>query len=203
MAVRSTMTALITRVRLLINDPAGASQTFQDQDVQDILDESRLDVYNAVLEPKITFSGGQITYLDYLAPLGGWEDDYALKQYLTVAVTPSAVEPIVGHFQFAATTLPPVMITGKTYDIYRAAADLLDRLAAKWMLSYNFTGDGQSLQRSQALTMILDLATQYRMKQRPTTITLTRSDIATPDKSSQRTGGLGPVPNDYMASGNG
>src|SRR5260221_7349684 len=143
MPVRGTMTALIARTRLLINDtlPAGSGQVFLDQDVQNSLDESRLDLYNQPLVPQPTFSSGTMLYLDYFAPpqLGDWEDDIVLKQYLTMVVTPSATDDIVGHWTFAQSTLPPVFITGKTYDIYRAAADLLVRLAAQWMLRFNAT----------------------------------------------------------------
>lgn len=177
MAVRSTMAALISRVRSLTNDPAGASQTFDDQMIQDVLDASRMDLRNEALKPVPTFVGTSIQYLDYYHTLGDWEDDYVLKQYLTVVVTPSSAEPIAGHWIFAATTLPPVYITGKTYDIYRSAADLLERWAAKWVLSYSMTVDGQNLQRGQVTTALQGLARTYRMKQRAHTITTIRTDI--------------------------
>jgi hypothetical protein len=170
------MAALIARVRLLINDPAGASQQFSDDDIQAVLDASRQDVFNGPLEAKPTYTGNTIQYLDYFASLGDWEDDMVLKQYLTVTVTPSVSEPIVGHWQFAQTTLPSVFITGKTYDVYRAAADLLERWAARWALSYDVSVDGQSLKRSQAGMALQNLARQYRMQQRAFTISTTRTD---------------------------
>src|SRR5581483_3272951 len=166
MAVRSSMAALIARVRVLLNDPAGVSQIFDDQTIQDVMDESRIDVVNGVLVPKPTYSGASIQFLNCYSEVGGWEDDYVLKQYLTVTVTPSAVEPIAGHFQFSGTTLPPIYITGKLHDCYCAAADLLERQAAKWTLSYDVNVDGQSLKRSQAAVALQNLARTYRMKQR-------------------------------------
>src|SRR5258707_13612556 len=109
MAVRNTMqTSLIPRVRLLINDPAGGSQVFDDQTIQDVLDESRQDIGNMALLGVPTYSGATIQYLDYYSDLGGWEDGYVLKQYLTVVVTPSVKEPIPGHRAFAVSTFPPV-----------------------------------------------------------------------------------------------
>src|SRR2546430_14745374 len=132
MTARTTLASLISSVRVLINDtlPIGSGQIFTDQQIADVLDESRLDVVNASLIPKATYSGSGLQYLDYYSDLGGWEDGMILKQYLTVVVTPSAIEPIVGHFQFASNVYPPVYITGKQFDRYRAAADLLERLAA-------------------------------------------------------------------------
>lgn len=201
MAVRSTMAALIARVRLLINDPAGASQTFADQDVQDILDESRVDVRNQVLLATPTFSGSTIQYLDYFSKLGGWEDGYVLKQYLITPVTATINEPIAGHWQFATSTLPPVYISGSLHDIYRAAADLLERQSAQWALRYSMAVDGQNLQRAQAHAMLLDLAHTYRLKQRASGINVTRSDIH--HQSTAVSTGLQATTIDYMASGNG
>lgn len=201
MAVRSSMAALITRTRLLINDPAGASQIFDDQSIQDVLDASRLDLRNVPLTPRPTFSGSTIQYLDYYHPLGDWEDDVVFKQYLTVTVTPSVSEPIAGHWQFSTSTLPPIYLSGKTYDLYHAAADLLERWAAKVALNYAFSSDGQSFQRNQAQGMLLALAQKYRGQQRAGSIQLNRGDIAASGESLNL--GLGPTPIDYMASGDG
>src|SRR5712672_356169 len=201
MAARSTMLPLIASIRVLINDllPIGSGQIFSDQTIQDVLDESRLDVINGSLVPKETYSVSGLQYLDYYSDLGGWEDGMVLKQYLSVVVTPSAVEPIAGHFQFAANVYPPVFITGHLFDRYRAAADLLERLTAQWVLSYSMTVDGQSLQRNQATRSILLLAKQYRMKQRPRTITMKRGDLAGSSQDSSLS--LEPRNIDYYSSG--
>ncbi len=197
MAVRSTMAALITRVRLLINDPAGASQQFADQDIQDVMDASRNDVTNAPLTAYPVYSGSTISYLDYYSDGGDWETGYVIKQYRTITVTPSSSEPIVGHFTFAQSTLPPLYITGSQHSIYRAAADLLERWAARWTLSYNVNVDGQSLQRSQAMTALLALAKQYRMQQQPGTISAMRTDL---NDTGQNSGpSLQPTEIDYMS----
>ncbi|MGA8765243.1 MAG: hypothetical protein WB562_20415 [Candidatus Sulfotelmatobacter sp.] len=200
MPVRSTMAALIARVRILINDPAGASQVFDDSTIQDVMDESRADYKNEVLIPKPTFAGSQIQFLDYYHALGGWEDDLIIKQYLINQVTPATSEPIAAHWTFSATTLPPLYISGKLYDVYRAAADLLERQAAMWVLRYNVNVDGQSLQRSQASMALQNLARTYRMKQRAGAIHVTRTDIRRPGQLAAT--GLGPLEIDYLASGN-
>jgi hypothetical protein len=200
MAVRATMSALIAQVRVLINDAAGGSQVFDDQTIQDVLDLSRQDVTYVRLRPSPTFTGGTISYLDYYAELGNWEGDLVLKQYLSTTVTPATSELIVGHWTFATSTLPPVYIaTGKTYDVYRAAADLLERMAARWVLSYGITVDGQNLQRNQVTTALQALARTYRAQQRAHTIKAIRSDLASKGQEPS----LGATSIDYMASGNG
>lgn len=201
MAVRSTMSALIASVRVLINDPAGVDQNFDDQTIQDVMDESRVDVRNQVLKATPTFSGSTIQYLDYFSDLGGWEDGYALKQYLITPVTPSLLEPIAGHWQFSTSTLPPVYISGSLHDRYRAAADLLERLAAQWLLKYSFSSDGQSFQRSQVIDSIQKLVRSYRMKQRAGEIRMSRTDVNVP--STAVSIGLQATALDYMASGDG
>jgi hypothetical protein len=203
MPVRSSMAAIITRVRLKIFDPAGASQVFDDQTIQDVLDDNcRQDVYNMMLRPEPTFVTGSIQWLDYFAELGDWEDDAVLKQFLITTVTPSLKEPIAGHWQFASTTLPGVYLTGKTYDIYRAAADLLEMRASTYALRFNATADGQTLHLEGISTNLLNLAAKYRQKQRVTTFSFQRSDLNSPGETSADNL-LGARPIDYMASGNG
>lgn len=200
---RSTMASLISRVRLLINDVLvpGGGQIWSDDQIQDVMDASRLDVKNGPTTPKPTFTGSTIQFLDYYTELGDWEDDLVLKQYLVNTVTPTTSENIVGHWTFSSTTLPPLYITGKTYDIYRSAADLLERQSVQWALSYNISMDGQSLQRGQVVTALQNLAKTYRMKQRARNISLIRTDTS---KASRLPGsGLGPQEIDYLGSGDG
>jgi hypothetical protein len=113
---RSTMAALIARVRILINDtlPVGSGQVFDDNTIQDVLDESRSDVINGNLVTKPTFSGSTIQYLDYFSDGGSLEDGLIIKQYLTVLVTPATIEPIVGHFVFASNVFPPCLSPART-----------------------------------------------------------------------------------------
>jgi len=197
MAVRTTMATLITRLRVLINDPASATQVFSDQTIQDVMDESRTDIVNQSLIPKPTFTGSTVQYLNYYAELGGWESDWVTKQYLVNVVSPSIAEEIAGHWAFSTTTLPSVYITGKVFDVYRAAADLLERQAAQWSLNFSFSSDGQSFQRAQVAPALLNLAKSYRMKQRPKTMGLYRSDLA----GDREDLGLGPTAIDYIGSG--
>ena len=198
MAVRSTMSAIIARVRVLINDPEGASQTFDNQTIQNVLDDSRVDYVNEVLQTKPTYGTGTIQYLNYWHELGSWEGGVVLQQFLTVTVTPSASDFIAGYWTFAQNTLPPVYLTGSTHDLYRASADLLERWAAKWVLNYDFSSDGQSFKRSQAASMLQALAKTYRGKQRASSLGFTRSDLQSEGVASV---GLGAKPIDYMSSG--
>lgn len=166
----------------MLNDtlPAGSGQIFSDQIVQDCMDETRWDIGNALLQVYPTYSGSTVQYLDYYAPTGmdNWEDDLTIKQYRTILTTPTSSENILGHWMYSVSTLPPLYITGKNYDLYRSAADLLERWSAQWALSYDFTSDSQSFHRSQASAGLLKLAHTYRLKQRAHSLDVGRSDFA-------------------------
>lgn len=200
---RSSMAAIISRVRLLINDtlPAGQGQIFSDDQIQDILDSSRMDVRNKALRPERTFSGTTIQYVDYYASWTDWEDDLVLKQNLTILETPATSENIVGHWTFTASVLPPVFITGKTYDRYRAAADLLEMWAAMLVLNFDVVVGGQTFKQSQAPDALAKLSKSYRMKQRAGTILTTRSDLKSTGDDGELS--LKATAIDYMSSGGG
>jgi hypothetical protein len=196
MAARSSMAALITRVRDLINDPSG-SPTWTDNQIQDVLDAGRVDYRYLRLAATPDWSTGAIRFLDYYAPWGDWEADYTFAQYYTTTVTPSTTEPIVGHITFATSTFPPVYIAfGKSYDIYRAAADLLERWAAQWVMAYMVIANGQRLERQQVAVAYRDLAKQYRQQQRARSISMTRNDSLRSEPVSLRA-----KPVDYITPG--
>lgn len=73
---------------------------------------------------------------------------------------------------------PPVYLVGKTFDVYAAAADLLESWAAKVKTAYDFTADGASFSRSQQVAALLSLAGDYRRRQRSLTALQVRGDIA-------------------------
>lgn len=205
MAVRPTMAALIAEVRLLIGDPAATSQQFTDQQVQDALDHPavRRDFRLLALKGTPIYVGATISYLDYFADWGWWESDVALYQYLTVLVTPATSELITGHWVFAVSTLPPVYLIGKSYDVYRAAANLLEMWAALLARQFAFTSDGQTFNRQQASQGLVMLAKQYRKQQRPTTARMVRDDLSDGQEADMQHPTLGPTDIDYFGSGDG
>jgi hypothetical protein len=173
---RSSMADLITRVRVLINDTGSA--TFTDDEVQNVLDETRLDIANEALMYEITYSTTATEYLYYYSKRGGgWETDYSIKQNLTTTVTPSSDNLIVGKFAFSSSTDPALFITGKLYDVYKAAADLLERHAVQYTLAYDVMANNQTLSRSQIIKNMHSVIKHYRSLQRPRTIKIGRSDI--------------------------
>lgn len=205
MAVRSTMSDLIALTRTMIADPAGASQQFSDQQVQDRLDASRDDIRyeQLVIAPSIvnTASTNNIAsyiFADYFSKYGYWEADVVLQGYLNAAywkvLTPVASELLLdeAHWQFELTPfvngtvpgqIPPIFAIGKVYDVYSAAAALLDFWAATLTGAYDIVVDGQNLRRSQLLALKMQMATYYRRQAKPKLAKMNRYDVNAPISS--------------------
>lgn len=167
--MRSTMTTLILRVRRLVGDPDTAARFHQDDDIQDALDEHRLDVryYQPAVTPTYAL-GVAAEWLDYYDNRygGNWEDDVVFASGSYAVLMPDTIDNLVGRWGFTASQPPPVYVSGKTYDVYAAAADLVDQRAASVMLDFDVTSDRQSVLRSQKHKMLLEQAKKLRQKQR-------------------------------------
>ncbi len=181
------MAALIDRVRLLVNDVSGKpdpgdGQRFTDREIQDLLDRNRLHIRYLELDPVPTYGPGTVDYVDYLSSVGDWEADAILQDGKYQTVTPASIDYQTGHVRFTTTQNPPVMITGKTYDVYGAAVDVLEAWQAKVALEFNFSADGQSFSRAQKMDQLARLADTYRKRMRPQSVhggmtILKRSDM--------------------------
>lgn len=186
MAARTTMASIISRVRNMIGDTlaADAGQQFTDDAIQDVLDESRLVVRYAVLRAEPTLgAGGVLSYNDYYSDMEDWEDSPVtiLQGPNFTTLTPATTDTLTGHWTFtlpAPGQLRPVYVIGLTYDRYAAAGELLMRWAAATAGQYNVTLAGQSLARSQAATMRMQLASKFRQKARPVIAQIDQTDTA-------------------------
>ena len=173
---RTSMSALIDRVRRLVNDPAGADEIFTDDEVQDWLDAHRDEVIELELAYATQLVAGVTVVLEYAAEQGGWEDDAALTDANGATLTADALNLVVGRWTFNAHQQPPVYLTGRSYDVYAAAADAMEARAAQVALAFDFSADGASYSRSQQGEALLRLAKQYRGRSRPTIARMVRND---------------------------
>lgn len=208
MAVRTSMSNLIATTRQLIGDLASATQDFTDQDVQDVLDAHRAEVRYELLQPMPDIQPGQngslvaqFVWASYQSDFQYWESDVVIQGLNTstdqpwVILTPVSFEFINGKWTFAVTLpqiatppaqWPPVYATGKAYDIYAAAADLLERrIALKSATMFDFTSDGQSFRISQVLDRWEKLRDRYVLKAWSQVIEIERVDLA-PDIGGAR-----------------
>lgn len=165
MAVRPTMDYLITFVRELINDPAGASQQYTDQQIQDRLDLNRMDVYIEDLREADTLTtAGRIEWHDFYSKLPFWEEDAVIQEINGVTLTPDDSNFLLGRWHFNAHQPFPIVITGKVYDMYTVAADFLLISISTLRNAFNWTADGTTVQRISQVKDLQSQAAEFRSK---------------------------------------
>lgn len=207
MAVRSSMQDLVARVRQLVGD-VSAPQDLTDQDIQDACDANRADVRYELLNaapdiqpPQPGPSGNaQFVWATYFSDFQHWESDVVLQGMVTnngatsapwVVLTPVSSDLISGKWTFAVTLpsiatppsqFPPVYATGKAYDIYAAAASLLERrIAIRSFTTFDVTTGGTTLRLGSILDRWEKLAQSYWGRAWVGMMQLRRSDLA-PDR---------------------
>jgi len=169
------MSKLISLVRDLIGDRAGPEQMFDDDRIENSLDIHRWDLRYIPLKPLPRRVGGEMQYLDWYGD-PYWEDDFGLFGADFAPLTPVESDALHGHWSFT-THQPAVLISGKIYDPYGAAADLLQMWAGLVATEFDVSVDGASMSRSQKRQALLDLAASYRSQQRVVIASQERDDV--------------------------
>jgi hypothetical protein len=185
------MASVISNVRQLIGDDyadGNAAQTFTDQKVQDVLDQyvTRYALVPMRYEVSIT-NGSTFQWLTYLTPdgLGNWEDTALLQNASYVTLTPATSDLIAGVWTLSASTVPPVYLSGRNYDVYASAAIMCRQWAAKVKLHFDATDSGVSMQRHQKYDMLIALCKEYEAKRRAHGIRMKRHDLGRPQLGQQ------------------
>lgn len=177
---RSTLAAMITKVRGLIDDPAGAGAIFTDDQIQEALDDRRDEArYYPLAEHETIAPGGASTsYLTFTSPVGAWEGGVELVNASYTVLTPATSDLWAGRWTFNAEPDLPVMITGFTHDVYGAAGDLLLQRATIESDSFSVSADGLSLQRGEKQANYQARAYDLLAKARTRSIRMVRTDEA-------------------------
>jgi hypothetical protein len=176
------MSDLLTRLRRLIGDQA-VTPVWDDQSLQDAFD-----VYQVIhsferTQPQATIlPGGKRKYFDYYSDgsVGNWENDESLTDATFNPLTPLAADRINGHWSFDKTGNSiglVVWLSGKTYDIYGAAADVCRQWAAQVKLEFDFRTKERQYSRAQQYKMLIDLAETYDEKRLPGIAQMIRMDV--------------------------
>lgn len=162
--MRPTMVDLIATVAELIADPAYC--VFTREAIQTALDRHRRRVRYLPLTADPSISGNATQYLAYTAPCRDWEAGAVLVDSAYTALTPATTDLTEGRWTFAASTPPPVLLSGTTYDVYAAAAALCDQRAALTAEDFDFSADGLTAARNQKTINWAARATLYRAQRR-------------------------------------
>lgn len=183
---RSSMTALIGKVRVLIGDQA-APQDFTDDEIEDALDRSKRIAVDLPLTPI-----GAFPWTRYVTSWGAWEANAILRSGDTT-VTPDSSDLETGEWTFTTPRQDNLTLTGSTYDLYAAAADLLESYAAKTKAEFDFSTESSTYTRSGKSKRAMELAALYRKRIRFGSAPQVRSDEAQVSVSAPRRHRLGRV----------
>lgn len=180
--MRSTMTDVVAKVRRLIQDPAstpsGNEPHFTNAEIQSVLDKNRIDVRRGRLIPSPTYTSSQANYYDHYSQYGDWETDATFQDdaYNDVTGDITTSEWEVGHWTFD-TSYTVVLITGKTFDVYAAAAQLLTEWTASAKSKFSFATDKLRFSRDQEQSNLLQLRDTYLALARPRSVEMVRDDV--------------------------
>jgi hypothetical protein len=179
MAPRSTMTALVARVKALCN----GDTTISDDTYQEFLDDHAV-VVAAYLESRYP------AYLEHVSPFESLETGATCKLYAggsetaLIETTDYTADYQRGIFTTAAAERRGLRIVAKAYDIHAAAADGWERIAMRYSLEFDFSDVEGSYKRSQQIDMCLKLAAKERAKAWAIAHTVERAD--TPPLENQQ-----------------
>ena len=177
MTARTGMSNLITELRGLTEagtaDYSITSSTFwSDDQLQDVMDLHRKDLRFTMLTPYPDHtSGGSLLYYEYHSQYDFFEATTGGTAILYLQDSTGATLGTAlwgadyrrGVFTFVNTTNgTSVYLTGRSYDINAAAADVWRRKAAHYApSSFDFSTDNHSISRAQVYDHALDMVTFF------------------------------------------
>ena len=153
--------AAARRVRHLLDD--AAADLFTDQDVEDALGQHATVLLDEPLHPREQVRSGTVEWVVYESSYAWLDEAVTVRNASGTAAPAFTLDPGPGRFTFAANTFGSAYyVSGTAYEPALAAADLAERLAARYARDYDFDSDGSSFKRSQRAAAWRSLADQLR-----------------------------------------
>lgn len=193
MAARTSMADLLLTLRGLTNAGSAeyavnGSAYWVDQQLQDVLDRHVQPIRHELLDVLPTHgSGGSITYVNYQSPHRFFESVLAGTPTTRFVIQDEAGDAI-GSAGFSvdyprglvtfgtATGGLSRYLTGYSYDMNAAAADVWQQKAAHYVTAYDFSSDNHNLRRSQIIDNCLKMAREYASGAAIYSVSMERSD---------------------------
>lgn len=175
--VRASMTDLIDVLRGLAHAGTedftiGIKEYWSDEQLQTILDRYRANLREAELvSHPITNSGGTPEYKEY-SSYAGWYETTSEGGSATFVITDGigGITPLTSYTPKYETGLVTFdddqegsarYVTGQSYDVYAAAADVWEQKAAHYATQIDFSTDGHKITRSHIVTQCENMAKKY------------------------------------------
>ncbi|MHB0968104.1 MAG: hypothetical protein ACYC36_16835 [Bellilinea sp.] len=173
MTARTGMTDLIASLRGMTNAgtadySVGTTAYWSDDQLQAKLDAHRLDFYSAELTHITAMEGGAVVYKTYRAPYRNLEGGTVNFLLVDFQGTPAGTADYTADYTTGTVTFTADQaakqwwLTGRSYDIYAAAADVWRMKAAHASeTSYDFSTDNHSIKGSNIPMQCLKMADYY------------------------------------------
>lgn len=171
--------AAVREVRALLDDADAAY--FSDLDVADALARHAHVLIDEPIAPAAAQTrGGTVQWRVYDAGYAWLDEGVALHTSDGSTVSGWSLDAGPGRVTFAASTGGSVyLLSGTAHEPALAAADLADRLAARYAREFDFESDGASFKRSQRAQSWAALAQRLRASaMRPSSAAIVRRDSA-------------------------
>jgi hypothetical protein len=187
---RSGMTALIRRLRMMamagaVDFEIAGVPYWSDAQLQEVLDNNRVDFYEQELQPIPKTVASQHVYLRYDGPHGNMEtiaSGTAIWNLTTSDGTQAgtaaySVDYTKGIVTFTADQGGTAwFMSGRSYDLNASAADVWATKASYYQQSYDVKTDGHELSRSQLLKQANEREAYYRAQVGAYTVDILRGD---------------------------
>lgn len=191
MTARATQAQLIQELRDITNASGtlwtnGTATYWDDAHLGQVLDMYRVDFERVLMQPNPSpAAGGSLSWFNYYLPHKMLESASGTTIFTVFDATGSAIAGTAftvdyrrGQVAFTTNTGGSTYFaSGRSYDVYGAAGEVLERWAAHEMLSFDFSADGQSFRRSQKIENLKAMAVDCRGKAWPQKISTVRSDL--------------------------
>jgi hypothetical protein len=159
----------------------GGMSYWSDQQLQDILDGRRQAVRFIEMSAQADYSGGSFTYTDYILPAENMEGGTLLTVLdNTGAAVGTALWTFDRNRGVVTFTTDQAgasrFVTGRSYNVNSAAADVWRKKAAHYATAYDVSTDNHSLKRSQLVAQAKEQMRYFEAMGGPSSITMERGD---------------------------
>lgn len=189
--VRAGMTDLIGQIRAFCNlgtndYTLGTATYWSDEHIQTALDRYRLAVVEEELsEISNTIASGSVEYKEFHSRYGNYEQTTGGSSIFTIE---DSTGTIIGTSNYVVDYANGIItftenqsgsarfLTGRSYDIYGAAADIWKTKAGAYAGAVDFKTDNMSVNRSQMFKQAMSAAREYEAMAKPRVMNLIRDD---------------------------
>jgi len=172
MTVRDSMVDLISRMRKIIsNDDINASIT--DEELQRYLDAHREHYAKYELTGIEQIDGSDP--VEWIADEICWDKSAIISDKNNIIVIPDDADEIIGYWK-TSVGYPELYVTGWVYDIFNAAADVIEQYSGQMMDYFDFSADGASFNLSQKRANFTKMVSDLRARGKIKTVRQVRND---------------------------